>query len=255
MTGQRQTPNQDTSITPGSEASLLVSFKRTLQENIRFRGSDTTILLPELSGIQGRADLVVAHIKALPRTVGLDELATCLSSPAKAQLLALLKFGAPRRREYIAKHTGFSHRSLGDHTRQLEKAGLVKVHDSGAISLACPLPWTMVEVTAYEGKLSNWRRAMYQAIQYRSFSRRVWIVMPPAGAQHARRILTLFHMYGVGLISATEDGIACVEIKSRSRRPTNRRLYLMAVGLILKEFLTRRRRLHRRLRPESIQGV
>ena len=231
------------------------SFERSLRVSPRIRGSDGAIVLLELAGIQGRADLIEAHIRALPTAVGMDDLATSLSSPAKARLLALLKVRSPRRREYLAAHTGFSPRSLSNHIRQLMKAGLIKAHDKGAVSLICPLPWDMVEITAYEGKLSNWRRALYQAIQYKAFSRRVWVVMPPAGVMHAKKISELFSMYGIGLISAIAGGTEHVEIRSRSRRPASRRLYLMAVGLVLREFLTHRRRSHRRLRPESIQGI
>ncbi len=217
--------------------------------------SPTRILLPELGGLQGRADLVDAHIQALPSVVSLDLLAASLMSPAKARLLALLRYGAPRSRGYLVKGTGFSNRSLGDHIRQLERVGLVEVHRSSSISLGCPLPWSMVDIVAYEGKLSNWRRALHQAIGYRSFSRSVWIVMPTSGAQHAKKLAAVFQINGIGLIAVENDGRAHIEIRSRKRRPASRRLYLMAVGAILKKFLEQRRRSHRSLRPESIQSI
>lgn len=241
--------------TPSTEYALMESFELTLHSNIRSRRSPSQIRLHELDGLQGRADLVDAHIHALPSAVSLDVLAASLMSPAKARLLALLRYGAPRTRGYLARGTGFSSRSLGDHIRHLERAGLANVYKSTAVSLCCPLPWSMVDITAYEGKLSNWRRALHQAIGYRSFSRSVWVVMPASGAQHAKKLATVFHINGIGLMAIAGDGSAHVEIRSRKRRPASRRLYLMAVGVILTKFIEERRRLHRRIRPETIQRI
>ena len=241
--------------TPSTESALLDRFELTLRSGIDVRRSPNQILLHELEGLQGRADLVDAHINALPDAVSLDALAVSLTSPAKARLLALLRYGAPRSRSYLERGTGFSHRSLGDHVRKLEREGLVTVHRNSSISLGCPLPWSMVEIAAYECKLSNWRRALHQAIGYRSFSQSSWVVMPASGAQHAKKLAAAFQINGIGLIAIASDGSTHVEIRSRKRRPASRRIYLMAVGTILKKYVEERRRLHRRLRPESIQGI
>ena len=244
-----------TEHTPNTESALMESFKLTLHTYERAPRPQNQILLHELDGLQGRADLVDAHINALPDAVDLDILAASLMSPAKARLLALLRYGAPRSRSFLARGTGFSDRALVDHIRQLERAGLVKVHKSSAVSLGCRLPWSMVDVVAYEGKLSNCRRALHQAIGYRSYSRSVWVVMPASGAKHAKKLARMFHINGIGLISIADDGSTHVEIRSRKSRPASRRIYLMAVGTILKKYIEARRRSHSRLRPESIQRI
>ena len=226
-----------------------------LRGGVRSRRSPSRILLPELDGLQGRADLVDAHIQALPGGVSLGVLATSLSSPTKARILAILRHGAPRTRAYLTKFTGLSDHSLGGYVRQLERAGLVEVHSNLAVSLSCPLPWSMVDIVAYEGKLANWRRALHQAIGYRSFSHSVRVVIPAAGAQHAKKLATLFRVNGIGLIAVENDGSTRIEIRSKKRRPASRRLYLMAVGAVLKRFVEQRKRSHRRIRPESIQRI
>ena len=239
-----------------TEAALMKDFTKSLHRRLRSHGVPSRILLPELDGIQGRPDLVDANIQALPEAVGLDVLATSLTSPTKARLLAILRYGAPRRREYLERFTGLSNHSLEGHIRQLEKVGLVEVHRNSAVSLQCPLPWDMVRIETYEGKLTNWRRALHQAIGYRSFSNFVWVVMPVAGARSAKKVPTAFHNNGIGLIAIEDDGSANIEIRSKTRRhPASRRLYLMAVGAVLNRFVEERRRLHRRIRPESIQRI
>ena len=224
--------------TPNTEFSLMMNFEMALLDRSQTPDSTTRILLRELNGLQGRADLVDAHIRALPSTVRPEDLATSLRSPAKARLLANLRYRAPRTRAYLMRATGLSNRSLGGHIRQLESSGLVNVHANLTVSLGCRLPWSMVDIVAYEAKLANWRRALHQALGYRAFSRSVWVVMPTSGARNAKKLANVFSSNGIGLMAIDNEGRIQIEIKSRRhRRPTSRRLYLMAVGAILNEFL------------------
>ena len=225
---------------PNNESVLTENFKTVLSKSLRSQGSSNRILLDELDGLQGRADLVIARIdfKALPDVPCLEDLAVTLRLPAKARLLAMLRYGAPRTRPYLARVTGFSDSSLGSHIRQLESAGLARVHGNSSVSLNHRLPWSMVDIEAYEVKLYNWRRALHQAMNYRSFSHSVRVVMPPSGARCARKLTPVFLNNGIGLISIQNDGDTHVEIRSKKhRRPASRSLYLMAVGVILSRSL------------------
>lgn len=216
------------------------SFESALHESLDFPPSPTRMFLREFDGLQGRADLVDAHIhtQALPDVPSLRDLSTALTSPTKARLLAILRYGAPRTRDHLARATGLSNRSLGSHIRQLESVGLVEVHRSSAVSLGCRLPWGMVDIVAYEGKLSNWRRALHQALGYRSFSRSVWVVVPASRTRHAKKLATVFQTNGIGLMAIEDDGNMHIEIRSKQhRRPASRRFYLMAVGAVLNRFV------------------
>ena len=221
---------------PTTESVLTENFIDVLSKKPDCRGPSNRILLDELDGLQGRADLVVAHIdpESLPSVTSLEDLAMTLSSPAKARLLAMLRYGAPRTRPYLARVTGFSDRSLGSYVRQLESVGLVKVHRNSALSLGYRLPWSMVEIETYEMKLYDWRRALQQAMNYRSFSHSVRVVMPASGARCAKKLTKVFRNTGIGLVAVENNGSTRIEIRSRKhRRPASRRLYLMAVGVIL----------------------
>ena len=221
-----------------SEAALMESFEFNLQRRLNSPTAPGRGLLRELDRVQGRADLVDVHIKALPPAVSPEDLAISLSSPTKARIIATLKHNAPRSHNYLARVTGLSEPALAGHIRQLVLAGLVEVRPTSAVALSCPLPWSMVEFIAYEGKLSNWRRALHQAISYRSFCRSVWIVMPASSARHAMKVEGVFRANGIGLTAVQEDGRFSVEIRSRKyRRPTSRRLYLLAVGVVLSRIL------------------
>ena len=238
-----------------TEAELLDSFIKSLPKGSRSHSAPDRMLLRELEGPQGRPDLVDVHFRALPSSMSLDVLSMSLRSPAKARILALLRHRAPRRSDYLEKFTGFTRSVLQAHLQELKKAGLVDVSKSSAASLTCPLPWTMADIVVYEGKLTNWRRAIHQALGYRSFSHHVWIVMPESGALNALKLAPIFRTNGIGLISVHDDGTKHIEITGRRLRPASRRLYLMAVGTLVSKFVYEGRRLHRRIRPESIEGL
>lgn len=220
----------------------MTNFEIALHKRPPSSDSSTRILLRELDGLQGRADLVDAYIHSLPGTVSLENLASSLRSPTKARILSNLRYRAPRTRTHLTRATGLSNRSLGRHISQLEDSGLVKIHSNLTVSLGCRLPWSMVDIVAYEAKLSNWRRALHQALGYRAFSRSVWVVMPTSGARNAKKLANFFHGNGIGLMAVDDEGRIHIEIKCRRhRRPTSRRLYLMAVGTILNEFASERK--------------
>ena len=193
--------------------------------------------MSELDGIQGRADIVDVRIRELPPNVNPEALAVSLRSPTKARILSILRHGAPRTKAYIARNTGLSDRALQGHIRALQSAGIIEIHGNMAVSLSFPLPHSMVEIVAYEGKISNWRRALHQALGYRSFSHSVSVVMPAAGAKNASKVAAIFRLNGIGLISVDEDGTNHTHIRSKKRPPASRRLYLMAVGVILSKIL------------------
>ena len=230
-------------------------FQNALRRESRSRQVSCRILIPEFEGVLGRPDLVEARINSLPGSVELDVLAASLSSPANARILAALSNRPRCSQAQLETITGISNLSLRRYIRHLASVGMIKVHKNSAISLGCRLPWTMVNIVAYEGKLANWRRALHQAIGYRSFSHSVRVIMPEAAAERAKKLEHVFRNNGIGLISIDNDGARHIVIRSRNRRPASRRLYLMAAGMVLRQFLSERRRLHRRLRPECIQCI
>ena len=231
-------------------------FARYLRKSPPSFRTGERILLAEFDGIQGRPDIADVEINALPANINLDALAALLRSPTKARLLSSLRHGTPRTIEYLGKITGLSVNSVRGHIREMEAGGLVKTDTHKSVYLLCHLPWDMMDITSYEVKLSNWKRALFQGIGYRAFSRSVWVVMPQSREKGLQKATTAFQTYGIGLMSFSDEGEANVIVRAkRHRRPTSRRLYLMAAGTALAKFLEHRRQSHRRLRPESVKCI
>jgi hypothetical protein len=89
-----------------------------------------------------------------------------------------------------------------------------------------------VEICSFELKLKNWQRALYQATRYRSFSQRVFVVMPPGSAELAYRNKYLFERANIGLVSHDTSGQSRVLVRPKKRPPNATYRTIMAIGML-----------------------
>lgn len=193
-------------------------------------------VVPEVECQQGRPDFVASQtpVGLLPRSLRL-RYASVLSKPSAARVMALLKPSSPRGAEYLRRATGLSvsiiDRSLGE----LESARLIERAGTGYV-VAPRFATTRWELWAFEVKLADWRRALFQGLQYRSFADRVIIVMPERWAHRAERHSELFKRLKIGLLAVDEGSSAIrVIVPPRKTRPGSRFHHLNAVGRFLDE--------------------
>jgi hypothetical protein len=64
------------------------------------------------------------------------------------------------------------------------------------------------EVIAFEAKLNDWRRAIYQAYRNTSFASRSYVVLPNHVAVRAERSRDMLENYGVGLCACDDRGLS-----------------------------------------------
>ena len=241
-----------------SEARLMSCFETTLALDRPYSRFSGPIVFHEFAGVQGRADLVVAYIntQALPTSISLSTMAAIISSPTNARILATLPYRNPRTWTYLTRLTGLSKRRLRCHIYKMADLGILELSRTMTVSLTCRLPWNMVDIVAYEGKLFNWKKALHQALGYKSFARSVQIVMPHSSAQRAKSLEVIFRTHGIGLVSLDPDSSPKIEIPPKThRRPANRRLYLMAAGAILRRGLELDQTLESYIDLESSQSI
>jgi hypothetical protein len=74
------------------------------------------------------------------------------------------------------------------------------------------------EVIALEAKLSDWRRAIYQAYRNTTFARRSYVVLPERVARRAEKNPDVFGNYGVGLCACGDRGLS-VLIEAHNSEP------------------------------------
>ena len=216
-----------------SEAELVDKFRRSLRE------ASDRIVLSEFDGIHKRPDLVHARIRHLPDAVDMSDLASVLRPASTARVLAFLRYRRPRTKSYLETNTWLSGSMLRSSIRRLERFGIVEVARDSVV-LTCPLPLDMVEIVAYEGKLRNWRKAVWQARNAIFFATSSRIVMPESAARRAMQIENEFQAFGIGIIGFTNDDHHRVILRGRKRRPLCRVSYYQAVGKVLHAFVQRK---------------
>jgi hypothetical protein len=163
---------------------------------------------------QGRPDLVAS---ACPVRNGLSDAeivdaAAVLGSPAAARVVSLLKPGAGRTIGYLARCSGLSIRTVRDALRTLLEVDLAVSSENGCFLLGEKLIHLDRELWAFEVKVDNWQRALFQALQYRAFADRVAVAMASDYVHRVRPRVGLFRSLRIGLlaIDASERSVEVV---------------------------------------------
>ena len=80
-----------------------------------------------------------------------------------------------------------------------------------------------IDVVSFELKLTDWRTAIIQAFRYRSFSNRVYVVMPEDTVKRAVAHTDKFNQYGIGLASFA-SGRLTVIVNAKTSEPYSQNL-------------------------------
>lgn len=222
-----------------TEETLSKAFEGILGNGIwEARHARLTGLLREMRCHQGQPDFVasVAASKRPSEKVR-NRLRKALSRPATVRVMSLLKRGVARRAEYLVRSSGLSRKVVWQVLRELGSTRLVREVRKGSYILTTSLEQPVGELWAFEVKVKDWQRAMYQALQYRAFAHRVAIVLESAWADRVERHKERFRRLGVGIIGIDSDsGAMKVLLSPRKREPASRFHHLFAVG----QFMNRR---------------
>ncbi len=183
---------------------------------------------------EGRADIVWGRFRPEDCPSQLEPYAEVLANATASRILACtMRYRAAQTQEALQCRTGVSLPVLRKWIGELQSCELLKEtrdHRFRASTLARSLP--AVEICSFELKLKNWQRALYQATRYRSFSHRVFVVMPEAGAETAFRNKASFEKANVGLISHTTCGHSEVLVRPAKRKPHATYRAIMALGML-----------------------
>jgi hypothetical protein len=118
-----------------------------------------------------------------------------------ASLLSLLKPHAPRTLRYLLKETGYSSASIKKSLGFLKKSGHIEQTTTGAYTLGNSTAFLKTELWAFELKLKDGKRALFQAQQCKAFAEITIIVVPPGQARNYERFSQSMGRWGIGLAS------------------------------------------------------
>lgn len=119
-----------------------------------------------------------------------------------ASLLSYLKPESPRTLEYLMTKIEYSADSVKKSLKAMEKSGYIRKleKDKYIVVNECFMP-SRSEVWAFELKLNNARRAIFQAQQNKAFADRTFIVVPQSQIKSYDKFTKLMIRWGIGLAS------------------------------------------------------
>jgi hypothetical protein len=184
----------------------------------------------ESSCSQGRADLVWANAKCSWLDGVSDDAATLLMQPTCSRIMAALRPRAPRSEASLIERAGVGTTTFRRALVRLVAEGLVRDLGQGRYVLGSSFRFPDIEICSFEFKLENWKRAFQQAKRYRSFSHRVYVVMPSKKACRLGDALDVFRRFNIGLIGHDADGSSQKLLASKKQRPRSRVRFIQALG-------------------------
>lgn len=180
----------------------------------------------------GRADWVWATLQC-SLSDDIDQLTyDLMQQPTCSRILAALRFKRRQPDAALYSAAGVSRRTYRRFLIDLLDSRLISTDNAGFVRLGPAFQMPDIEICSFEFKLQNWRRALQQARRYRSFSHRVYVVMPSTGVGRAVRQADSFRRFNIGLIRHDSDGTTTRLIASRKRQPSCPSHHIQAIGLL-----------------------
>lgn len=146
---------------------------------------------------QGIADFVgITSATPILMNNDLDELSSIDSS---SQILSLLKLNSGRKLKFLSERIGITDATLNRILKELISKKYVVKKDE-LYYLSRPYNLDKTNIWAFELKLSNWKRAIFQALQYKAFANYSVVVFPLAKEKLLMENLDLFRKLNVGIL-------------------------------------------------------
>jgi hypothetical protein len=218
-----------------SEQQLSEVFERQIGKRLwTTKRPRIGMVLREMQAHQGQPDFVISiKGRTIPRGL-IERIVDGVSRPSAARVLSLLGVSAARSEEYLLKASGLSGKVLVETLRNLEERRLIDQPRRGRFVLRHEIAMTNLEFWAFEVKVDDWQRALYQGLQYRTFAHRVSIVLGEKWVHRVEPHRKLFGTFGIGVIAVDPQRSSLrAVIEAKRRAPTSRFQYWCALARFL----------------------
>lgn len=190
-----------------------------------------TLLMEEVEGIHGRVDrMMVSLPSALRPSKSRSDL---LQRETCCRIIVALHARQPKCSGQLALDTGRSRETVRYWLSRMADADLVRQIPGDGFVLGAKSNLPECEIWCFEGKLKDWKRALYQATRYRAFAHRSFVVMPSDHTRPAERQLDRFRLARIGLLAIDDGGRLRTITKPRSKQPRSLVMFTMAQGRAL----------------------
>lgn len=154
------------------------------------------ILYKEISCQQGIPDFVGLSSASFIQNYDFTNLTSIESSSI---ILSLLKHNSGRKKKYIKEKTALSDATLNRVLKELLLNNFVVEKNHLYYLSVADIP-QRDNIWAFELKLSNWKRALFQALQYKAFANYSVVVFPYEKENVLRQNLSAFITLNVGVL-------------------------------------------------------
>ena len=179
-----------------TELEMANAFEHALKASLVKGIPNFDILYREVSCQQGIPDFVGLSSAVLIQNYDFSNLTATESCSI---IMSILKRNSGRRKEYIKEKTALSDATLNRALKELLFNGLV-VEKNNLYFLSINGNSQKDSIWAFELKLSNWKRALFQALQYKAFANYVAVVLPYERENILRKNLSTFITLNVGVL-------------------------------------------------------
>lgn len=185
-----------------SESEFADAFQSCLLGSHGLPGlTEFSALYREVICPQGRADFVAVARDDRRSSSHSGEYSSSLKlTKSAAILMSLLKLRSPRTLDYLVLRSGLTRETTRRTLRDLVSADAIRRVTGFSYLLSPTSTRSLEDLWAFELKLHDWRRALFQACQYQAFANSVCIVMPNAAANVLDGRIEAFSSTGVGLV-------------------------------------------------------
>lgn len=160
-------------------------------------------IIPEFNARFGNVDIVSVCYYSNHRLS--KKQAAVLSNYQNSKVIGYLNKRAIRTFDFLLMHTGYTESSLKSSISKLIKSNLIIEVDKSRYLINPDFEFPNLQISSYEAKLKDWKRAVIQANINKQFSNYSFIVLPLNLALRLKEQKTdIFTAYNIGLIGVDE---------------------------------------------------
>lgn len=227
----------DNSMEKISELQMANAFEELLNSNSGIKGfPNFSSVFREVPCQQGIADFIVVSGNIISKnSISFIESGN-VSLSSSSRIVSLLKSRSPRTEDFIVNSTGLSVNTVKRILKQLEENDIVFQISSGSYVISPKMQTPKVELWAFELKLRDWKRALFQALQYKAFANRTVIVLPEDKLSVAKKNIETFIELNVGLMVFQPIDLSYeIIVKPQKSNPSSKCHNLFALYQIMSE--------------------
>lgn len=157
-----------------SEFEMANAFEKALNNNEISRLPNFDFLFREALCQQGIADFIGLNSNGIIDVYKFDSVSSVESC---SQILSLLKTNSGRTFDFLQRQTGLSTNSLSRILKEMLSNKYITIENDLFYRCISDIS-KQINVWAFELKLTNWKRALFQALQYKSVSNYSSVVFP-----------------------------------------------------------------------------